>query len=415
MGARRGTTRPSSPTSIPATTPGLPSSSSRSATRSLTHCPCEHSGSASASDTPDTWPNASRAPESLLSPSPDNRVRPDRSDALHASPSGELNVLFTADLFNEGLDIPDCRHRPVPPAHRERDDLPPAARPRLATLLDQGRPDRSGLRRTPPLRVPIRPTLPRPHRLLPNTTRARGRARVSLSFHRAHKSCSTSRRSASCSETCVHSFRQGPGNSRRELRALGDVELATFLAETGLGLSDVLRPTRSWTDLRRKAGVEHRPEGAAEQTLARRGRKFAHVDDPVRERDLPQTCCALTPRRTTSSSAVEQAVARMLYFGLFPRGRRYQELRDRPSGGQPRHRRLHGELAGIVAIAFDETRRAPTPLSEAIELRAARPPRPIPPRGGACSAVVGVPRPNAGELHGRCAVTSVNATSTLSS
>ena len=44
-----------------------------------------------------------------------------------------------------------------------------------------------------------------------------------------------------------------------ELRALGNVELATFLAATGLGLSDLLRPTRSWTDLRRNAGVEHRP------------------------------------------------------------------------------------------------------------------------------------------------------------
>ncbi len=43
-----------------------------------------------------------------------------------------------------------------------------------------------------------------------------------------------------------------------ELRSYGDQDLQTFLDESGLELSDVFRSGRSWTELRRAAGLPTR-------------------------------------------------------------------------------------------------------------------------------------------------------------
>ena len=65
-----------------------------------------------------------------------------------------------------------------------------------------------------------------------------------------------------------------------ELKSYGDQDLATFLDESGLELSDVVREgDRSWTRLRREANLPTRDGSEREAKLLRRGRAFSHVDD----------------------------------------------------------------------------------------------------------------------------------------
>ena len=50
------------------------------------------------------------------------------SKAVRQLRRGELRAIFTVDIFNEGVDIPEIDTILLPPAHRERDGIPAAAR-----------------------------------------------------------------------------------------------------------------------------------------------------------------------------------------------------------------------------------------------------------------------------------------------
>ncbi|GAA1987601.1 DEAD/DEAH box helicase [Terrabacter lapilli] len=104
-----------------------------------------------------------------------------------------------------------------------------------------------------------------------------------------------------------------------ELRAHPTGDLGVFLRDSGSELADVLRDGRSWTRLRREAGVDAAPAGPREEKLLRRVRVLAHVDDPMRAR-------AYGSWLSDDAGAYEdappemQAYARMLFFSLFPDG-----------------------------------------------------------------------------------------------
>ena len=67
-----------------------------------------------------------------------------------------------------------------------------------------------------------------------------------------------------------------------ELRALGDVNLSQFLEQTGLELDDVYANNRSWSELRRAAGLSTAPAGPDEASLLRAIGRLLHVDDDER-------------------------------------------------------------------------------------------------------------------------------------
>ena len=46
-----------------------------------------------------------------------------------------------------------------------------------------------------------------------------------------------------------------------ELRSMGDISLATYLAETGLELEDIYANNRSWSEMRRAVGLPTEAEG----------------------------------------------------------------------------------------------------------------------------------------------------------
>ncbi|WBB56701.1 DUF3427 domain-containing protein [Verrucosispora sp. WMMD573] len=70
----------------------------------------------------------------------------------------------------------------------------------------------------------------------------------------------------------------------KELRLLGDVSLGEFLREAGVEIEDVYRSATigGWTGLRRLAGREAAPGGAADRELGRAIGRMLHLDDPHR-------------------------------------------------------------------------------------------------------------------------------------
>ena len=69
----------------------------------------------------------------------------------------------------------------------------------------------------------------------------------------------------------------------RELARLGDIPLAGFLADTRLDLEDLYRTRHGgWTQLRRDAGLDTTPPGPHDTTLGRAIGRMLHLDDPQR-------------------------------------------------------------------------------------------------------------------------------------
>jgi hypothetical protein len=67
-----------------------------------------------------------------------------------------------------------------------------------------------------------------------------------------------------------------------ELRSIGDVPLSTFLIQSGLELADIYDNNRSWSELRRAAGMPTASAGDSETSLLRAVGRLLHVDDDER-------------------------------------------------------------------------------------------------------------------------------------
>ena len=100
-----------------------------------------------------------------------------------------------------------------------------------------------------------------------------------------------------------------------ELRQLGDVPLAQYLKETGLELEDIYVNNRSWTDLRRAAGVVVAPEARPdEKKLLRAIGRLLHINDRKRIAAYRHILLAGSPN--SPESDVDARFLRMLAASL---------------------------------------------------------------------------------------------------
>ena len=89
------------------------------------------------------------------------------------------------------------------------------------------------------------------------------------------------------------------------LRAHPTDDLGGFLDDTGVEMAQVVRKDKSWTTLRRDAGLLVGEPSPLETALARRARAVAHVDDSGRAWRIAgcSTPAPTTTRSVSSSSA----------------------------------------------------------------------------------------------------------------
>ena len=205
----------------------------------------------------------------------------EREGALRELASGRIRVLFSVDLFNEGLDIPTVDTLLL---------LRPTDSPTLF-LQQLGR----GLRKTSGKTVCTVLDFVGTHRkefrfdrrfrALLGGSRADLRKQVEDGFPFLPAGCHLEL-DAVAQEVVLRSIREAlptrwPERCE-ELRALGDVSLAKYLEETGLDLADVYAGTHSWSEMRRVAGLDTATEGPGEMALLRAVGRLLHVNDDER-------------------------------------------------------------------------------------------------------------------------------------
>lgn len=276
----------------------------------------------------------------------------DRTDALLALRQRRVNIVFTVDVFNEGVDLPEV-------------DTVLFLRPtESATVFLQqlGR----GLRRAPAkpvltaldfvghhrkeFRFDIR------YRALVGGNRRAVERQIETGFPFLPSGCQIVL-DEQAQELILENIRGQVINRWaslvRELRGTGDGGLADFLDGSGVDLADVIRGKRSWTRLRRDAGLPTPAGGPLESALLGRVRSVAHVDDPDRVRIYTRLLADDAPGYA-QLGAVERGFARMLLFSLWPKG----DFGDYEQGlALLRHERAaRGDLRAVIDLAFDTSR-----------------------------------------------------------
>ena len=208
--------------------------------------------------------------------------RDERSDAVRMLRKRELNILFTVDVFSEGVDIPEVDTvlflRPTESAtvflqqlgrglrrHQDKDHL---------TVLDfighQHRNFRFDARFTS---------------LLGSSWREAVR-QIETGFPRLPSGCAIQldRRSQ---DTVLRNVRSDIARTKSrlvaELRRLGpETTLACFLREAGVGLYDLYRGLRTMASLRRAAGFSIPAPGPQEVKIGGALVRLLHIDEPER-------------------------------------------------------------------------------------------------------------------------------------
>jgi superfamily II DNA or RNA helicase/HKD family nuclease len=286
--------------------------------------------------------------------------RQGRDRALADLRSRKVNILFAADLFNEGLDVPEV-------------DTVLFLRPtESATVFLQqlGR----GLRRTRDKAVLTVLDFVGHHRkefnfgrrlrALTGDTRADVERAAAEGFPFLPAGCQIVMDQTS-QALVLDNMRSQIANRWpqivAELRLYGDQSLSIFLESSGLELSDILRRgSHSWTRLRRDADLPNPPGAELEDKLLKRVRAFSHVDDAERAGRYQELLGDEAPDYQQLSPA-EQRIARMLFYSLWYDGGGHASVAE---GFEALRKEVavRRELSAVIDISFEAARHVALPL-----------------------------------------------------
>lgn len=284
----------------------------------------------------------------------------DRDQALRDLKERRVNALFAADLFNEGLDLPEVDTilflRPT--------ESPTVFLQQLGRGLRQshGKAVLTALDFVGHQRKEFR--FDKRFRALTGQTRRGLQRQVELGFPFLPSGCQIVLDKVT-QQTVLDNLRtQVVGrwpDMTSELRSHGDQDLATFIRESGVDLSDILRTGKSWTALRRNAGLPTREGTAREAILLRRVRALAHVDDPDRMRTYNLVLGDTAPAYGELSDA-QRHHARMLFFSLWPDGGGFDSY-DAGLEALRSEQALRDELIQVIDFSMDHARHRTLELS----------------------------------------------------
>ncbi|MFF3732720.1 DUF3427 domain-containing protein [Streptomyces sp. NPDC002476] len=286
--------------------------------------------------------------------------RHERKEALHQLKAGTLQIIFSVDLFNEGLDIPDV------------DTLLLLRPTSSATVFLQqlGR----GLRRTEDKAVLTILDFIGQHRkefrfeeqfrALTNLTRNRLLANIEQDFPQLPSGCQIVLESKA-KELIIDNIRSqisiNVTQLAREVAAYAEPRLADYLKESGRELKELYRGNgNSWTGLLRRAKLlpQTGPEG--ETPLLKRVSAFLHVDDPTRVTAYSRILSDDSPTYEELSEQ-EQAYARMFFFSLWPLGGGFSSYQEGFDTLRPQHA-FRDELRQVLAHVLKQADHVPVPL-----------------------------------------------------
>lgn len=289
--------------------------------------------------------------------------RRERDDVLARLRRGEVKCVFTVDLFNEGVDLPDV------------DTLLMLRPTESATIFLQqlGR----GLRRSPGKAVLTVLDFVGHHRkefrwdqkLRALTGRLPGQLDkdVEAGFPFLPSGCHIMldrETQAAVLNNLRSQLQRGTWSTLvSELRSLGDTDLRGYLDASQRDLADVLKKgQRSWTELRRDAGLPTATGSGQELQLLKRVRAFAHVDDDVRVRGYRSLLENALPYSVLEPNA--QRLARMLVFSVWPK-LGFEDF-DAALNALREESAMTSELGHVMDLAFESNRILPIELGGAL-------------------------------------------------
>ncbi|WLW58596.1 DUF3427 domain-containing protein [Streptomyces sp. YU58] len=283
-----------------------------------------------------------------------------RAQALTDLRDGKLQVIFSVDLFNEGLDIPDV------------DTLLLLRPTNSATIFLQqlGR----GLRRTET--KPVLTVLDfigqhraefrfeEQFRALTNLSRNRLVDHIEHDFPQLPSGCQIILEGKS-KDLVLDNIRAQMGATvkvlMKEVRDYNTPRLADYLRESRREIKELYKNDNSWTTVLRKAGLVKEPAPPGESALLKRVHAFLHVDDPERAHaylrlvaDDAPTYDSLTP--------TDQAYARMLFFNLWDNAGGFTNFQEGLNTLRSQHV-FRDELRQVLSYVIERSDHFPIPLS----------------------------------------------------
>jgi superfamily II DNA or RNA helicase/HKD family nuclease len=286
--------------------------------------------------------------------------REDRAAALAALREREVNVLFTVDLFNEGLDIPAVDTvlflRPTESATVFLQQLGRGLRlsedKACLTVLDfigaQHQAFRFDLR----------------FRALTGSSRRGLQRDVEQGFPTLPAGCHIELDRVA-EQIVLDNIKQSLNVSWKglvaEARTVERPTMAEFISEAGIELEDLYRGTgRSWLDLKRAAGWDDKPIGPDDASLRAALGRMLHTDDLERLRFLH----TVTAAGELPQDDRTRRLAAMLHFSLFDAKTPFSSIEDsfaRLLANRGRAEELQ-ELGGVL---HDRIHRVAPPLEVA--------------------------------------------------
>jgi superfamily II DNA or RNA helicase len=235
----------------------------------------------------------------------------EREAALRNLGDGKIRVIFTVDLFNEGIDVPTVdtllllRPTDSPTLFLQQlgRGLRRAHGKTVCTVLDFVGTHRKEFR------------FERRFRALLGGSRADVRKQVEAQFPFLPAGCNIEL-DAVAQEVVLRSIRDSLPTRWPErcdeLARLGDVGLGEYLQATELELEDIYSGGHSWSEMRRDAGLPVAPAGPEETTLLRAVGRLLHLDDDERIDAYASLVGLPTPPRMGDLDELDRRWLRML-------------------------------------------------------------------------------------------------------
>ncbi|ATL28038.1 DUF3427 domain-containing protein [Streptomyces formicae] len=281
----------------------------------------------------------------------DSESRTDeRKAALDQLRRGEIQVIFSVDLFNEGLDIPDV------------DTLLLLRPTNSATVFLQqlGR----GLRRTET--KPVLTVLDfigqhrkefrfeEQFRALTNLSRNRLLEHAEHDFPQLPSGCQIILEGKS-KDLVVENIRtQIKANIQilaKEARDYAAPQLKHYLKESRREIKELYKNSNSWSTVLRRAGLLDKAPQPNEEDLLKRVHAFLHVDDPERAESYLRLLADDAPRYAELSPR-EQSYARMLFFNLWDKAGGFSSYSDGLESLR-RQSAFRSELSQVIEYVID--------------------------------------------------------------
>ncbi|MGW4196106.1 DUF3427 domain-containing protein [Streptomyces sp. NPDC005004] len=283
-----------------------------------------------------------------------------RAQALTDLRDGKLQVIFSVDLFNEGLDIPDV------------DTLLLLRPTNSATVFLQqlGR----GLRRTES--KPVLTVLDfigqhraefrfeEQFRAMTNLSRNRLIDHIEHDFPQLPSGCQIILEGKS-KDFVLDNIRTQIGATVKtlvkEVKTYSTPQLADYLRESRREIKELYKSDNSWTAILRRAGLLEETGPAEETALLKRVHAFLHVDDPQRA-DAYRRLLQDDAPSYDELSPLDQAYARMLFFNIWDNAGDFTTYQEGLASLQPQ-KAFRDELTQLLSYVMERADHFPLSLS----------------------------------------------------